>query len=976
MKRLVLTSTLAALSLTGCELFDFKTFCDDASPCADGSYCSAEGFCVDGDAPDDGGTPPGDSGTPPVDSGTPPVDSGAPPVDSGAPPTDSGTPPGDGGTPLGDAGQAVDAGPLLPAPVISISPASPSSSDDVTVSIDTPSAGAASHTIRWFRLTAEQMNLRDEDTLPASRTTKGQSWRVEVRGVEAGGREGLPASRMFTVANGAPFVRSVAIYPRRPLAGGWLRAFPVGEDDPDASDNVDVTIRWLDDQGMPIGTGEWLNTTGRQGEIVFAELTPNDGTTDGEVVLSCARPIGPRDPNWDVLYPGGLWGDIGDLPVMDVLSVDEAGDRLIIDPGMTAIARAPGWEYSLGREPAWGAFHGTGVAQDAPHLAAEVVDPVARRLLRFAGFGEGGFGDEVWALDLNHGCEDWRLVPTAGTLETRWWGAAAYDPVGHRILHFGGTRGEGVGDERNDVVALSLAEGDEAFSTVIEGTPPDAGVATDLPLPRVGHQMVYDETRHRMIVIGGGAEVTTGQPFMLDDVWALDLTAGSESWSVVDAIDQGPGPRLGFGAVYDAVDDQLVVIGGCADVPDCNTRFDTVSIRPLAPGGTWSDVTLSGATIDGIVIGFVQHRWRDRFYAMIQIDKDFELLEIARGAPSWTVTKLFSTRDLPPERSRHVDAVSQDGIVILHGGQGALDGTGPSWALDDAWVFRFNDHTWEPATQSGTLPEPGLGYAFTRGPAELPSDSHALPVLVTGGRCESSPDAGLTPCTDTWRASEQGGAGNIFWERWAPPADGGPGPTPPFGAAAALERRSGGERQLDVFGGVDGAGDVLDERWLFDTLAGLQNAVWTSLLLPPANTADAAATHCGDATWVFGGLDATGQATDKLYRYVEGSWTDATGVAEWPGARSGHTLTCVANDRLFLLGGSGPGVTSYEAWVLDCSSVPCTAGDLTPPIGRVAPFQFRNHSATWEGQDEMIYLVGGRAGSGFGREVWTFGPAY
>src|SRR5206468_11243449 len=98
-----------------------------------------------------------------------------------------------------------------------------------------------------------------------------------------------------------------------------------------------------------------------------------------------------------------------------------------------------------------------------------------------------------------------------------------YDPVRDRMVVFGGYDG----GYRNDVWALSLAEG-TAWSTLASpGSPPSA---------RCFHTAIYDPVRDRMVVFGG---YDAGGRDNDDDLGALAL-AGTRAASALAAA--GPPP--------------------------------------------------------------------------------------------------------------------------------------------------------------------------------------------------------------------------------------------------------------------------------------------------------------------------------------------------------------------------------------------------------------------------------------------------
>ena len=129
----------------------------------------------------------------------------------------------------------------------------------------------------------------------------------------------------------------------------------------------------------------------------------------------------------------------------------------------------------------------------------------------------------------------WRdLTPPAGTVPTpsaRALGSAIYDPIGQRVIIFGGRGASGF---LNDLWSFDLTS--RTWVEVnAQGTP---------PAPRRGHNAIYDPVGHQMVVWAG-----EGSQFH-NDTWTLDLTM--LQWKNVSPADS-PTARYGSASVYDPV---------------------------------------------------------------------------------------------------------------------------------------------------------------------------------------------------------------------------------------------------------------------------------------------------------------------------------------------------------------------------------------------------------------------------------------
>ncbi len=228
------------------------------------------------------------------------------------------------------------------------------------------------------------------------------------------------------------------------------------------------------------------------------------------------------------------------------------------------------WTLSLAEPGVWTRLSPAGEPPDARSAAAAVYDPVRNRMIVFGGVGSRGFLDEVWALSLS-GEPTWSRVFASGESPPgRVWHSAIFDPVGDRMIVFGGAQGFYLGAPRlNDTWALSLS-GTPAWSRI-----EPLGI---LPPDRYGNA-VYIPERQAMLVLDG----SLGGPY-LNDVWELSL-ADPPRWTQVSASGTAPRGEARFPVIYDSAERCLVAVG----------------LPPL--GSVWS------LSLDG---GYVWHEWPAR----------------------------------------------------------------------------------------------------------------------------------------------------------------------------------------------------------------------------------------------------------------------------------------------------------------------------------------------------------------------------
>ncbi len=122
--------------------------------------------------------------------------------------------------------------------------------------------------------------------------------------------------------------------------------------------------------------------------------------------------------------------------------------------------------------------------------------------------------NEIWALNLTLGSENWeRLNPSGTPPIARFDQYAIYHPARNSLIIFGGEAGNY--QWQNDAWELKL---DSMVWREIS--------VPSRPAPRVGGGELFDAANNRMILFGGSAWST-----WYNEVWALDLTPGNENWT-------------------------------------------------------------------------------------------------------------------------------------------------------------------------------------------------------------------------------------------------------------------------------------------------------------------------------------------------------------------------------------------------------------------------------------------------------------
>jgi hypothetical protein len=190
----------------------------------------------------------------------------------------------------------------------------------------------------------------------------------------------------------------------------------------------------------------------------------------------------------------------------------------------------------------------------ARSMAAAVYDPVGLRMIVYGGYDGVSFLGDLWSLDLSPATLTgslWTPLSATGTPPSARVGcAAAYDAANQRVLFFGG---QDAGGYRNDLHVLSLAGSPAWSGPSVSGLPP-AG--------RSFATASYDPSRQTLLVYAGE---DAGGAYA--DLLVLAIPTGlSFTWSA-PAVSSAPVGRSRHAAVFDPSGDRLLVFGGLDNDP-------------------------------------------------------------------------------------------------------------------------------------------------------------------------------------------------------------------------------------------------------------------------------------------------------------------------------------------------------------------------------------------------------------------------
>ncbi len=621
-----------------------------------------------------------------------------------------------------------------------------------------------------------------------------------------------------------------------------------------------------------------------------------------------------------------------------------------------------------------------------------VFDPVRARFVAFGGTVQpgGALFNDLWTRTLSATPADWTPLEATGTPPpARSAHSAVYDPIGDRMLVFGGGP-----PLQNDVWELTLSGTPHWNEIATLGTP---------PTPRSGHTAVFDVSRNRMLVFGGQT------PGLSNETWILDLGSSPPLWQLATTSGTPPAPRVGHVAVLDAARDQMVVYGGTGA-----TFYQDVWALSLGAAPTWTQL---GATSlpgrrDGssAVVDPAGNRmlvYGGRFFTSYYRDLwAFDLAtagwtQITSGAPAGCRSAGFA-----------FDPSSR--IAILHGGE-------PSTLVSavDTWRIAVSGSpVWTkvaPASLPPPPPPPGGASALRYGAAGL-FDAPRHRFLMIGGAFDDrstlnllndiasltiGADSGWVAVATTFSFTPRYGHNAVYdpardrvivfggyngssflndlWEiRLAPDVQ--VGSLTPIGTPPSTRDFPGaiydpvGDRVLYFGGNHDGI--FLNDLWELK-LSGAP--AWS--LLTPAGTAPAPR-FCHNAVFdpygnrmlIFGGYSNSRVSFNDVWSLsLDGTltWTQLTPAGEPPGPRSSASMQLDTNRRRLVLQGGvriETGLKYSDLWELPISGGSLRWQQRFP--GGVAPVPRYSHFGAIDPATDRMLISGGAGATGTLSDVW------
>jgi hypothetical protein len=310
-------------------------------------------------------------------------------------------------------------------------------------------------------------------------------------------------------------------------------------------------------------------------------------------ILTNANGIG-GTPAWSQLTPAVA----GPYRASHTAIYDAASNEMVIFGGDSQLAKTFTDDHVMVLSAANGMTSGAAWTQYGPaprYHSAAVYDSVTDQMIVFGGEGASGPLNDVWSeqqiVSDGQGAQptaQWvQVFPTKTAPVARFGHSGIYDSTSNRMIVFGG----GVNNTAclNDVWAL-----DDANSSLGAPTWLPITASGTAPGARMNHSAVYDSAVNVMLIYGGA----NCAGHYISDVWTLSNAngeGGTPTWTKVVPSGTAPAPRENASAVYDSVNNVLTIYAGdagangFADVwtlSNANGHGGTPRWTQLAPTGT------------------------------------------------------------------------------------------------------------------------------------------------------------------------------------------------------------------------------------------------------------------------------------------------------------------------------------------------------------------------------------------------------
>jgi hypothetical protein len=400
-------------------------------------------------------------------------------------------------------------------------------------------------------------------------------------------------------------------------------------------------------------------------------------------VLDCGNA-----PSWTRLSPAVAPA----ARVEACLAHDDRRDRFVLFGGVGTDT----WALTPGSEPAWTLLEPGG--QEPAYMgyfASSAYDPPRHESLMLGGFGqypaEGswwGFAlPYLWGLALDEQPRWTQLLPD--TVAPSCVGQSmVVDIRSDRVVVYGGrSRMDG---SIGGLTTLQLSDPRRWDTLDATGTPP---VWRDL------HTAIYDSLRARMVVFGG-----RGDRGPLGDTWTLSLD-GAPRWERTDSVAAAPPGRFGHSAIYDPVEDRMIVFGGTLGTA-CYGDLWQLSLSGIS---TWTPMWAGAGPSPRAFASMVYDARRQRIVLIGGRGQDGAALDDVWFLPlassaTWVRANPASLPSGPRWGAAAAYDRDRDVVVLGYGTNDPCDFSKGSY--NDTWLLHFSDPAPVPAIADLTSANP------------------------------------------------------------------------------------------------------------------------------------------------------------------------------------------------------------------------------------------------------------------------------
>ena len=598
-----------------------------------------------------------------------------------------------------------------------------------------------------------------------------------------------------------------------------------------------------------------------------------------------------------------------------------------------------------------------------------VFDPTTGKMIVFAGQNSATNTNlnDLWleTTSTQKNLTSSRLLPSGTLPSGRFGHVATYDPNSNRMTIFGG--GTGLPAPcLNDVWILANANGEGGTPTWISATPRGAS-----PAARMRHTGVYDPTTNSMIVFGGN-NCSTGY---FNDVWVMSNANGESGrhlWTQLQPSGTPPAARESASAIYDSVNNIMVVYGGDAGGANFGDVWLLLNANGSSGTPTWEQVTPSGTTPlsrSGHTATYDSANNRmtifGGFHNTVALS-DSWVLTFANGiggTPAWTQITTTGTAPALGFHTAVYDPSSND-MYVFAGSSSAAKLAGDDHAFTLSSANGIGSSLWS------------RGGPPARYSQAMFYDSVTDSVFIQDGQHAVT----NTNIDDYWQTANVSTTTNL---NWVPINVGGQHPKARWGHAAQYDSAS---NRLMVFGGATGfPAPCMNDYWVMKNANNSHaKPIWNSIsatgTLPAVRTRYVSAYDPTTNTLiVFGGYNC--QSTFYNDVWILKNANDVTGTPAWtqlsptgsiPGVReSSSAVYNSATNTLTIYGGDAGAAPFGDIWVL--SHANGTGGtpswsEITPAGN--GPAARSGHTAIYNQQNNVMTVYGGYDGANLLSDTW------